>query len=55
MTWPKKIDNDKYKDKDNDNDKEFREHHQRAVLETCSLRLDIWDTDFIFDNWEQQY
>ena len=30
-------------------------HHQRAVLETCSLRLDTWDTDFISDNWEQQY
>ena len=32
----------------------FREHPQRA-LETCDLRLDTWDTDFISDNWEQQY
>ena len=21
----------------------------------CDLRLDTWDTDYIFDNWEQQY
>ena len=25
----------------------FREHSQRAVLETCDLRLDTLDTDFI--------
>ena len=25
------------------------------ALETCDLRLDTWDTDFISDNWEQQY
>ena len=30
------------------------EQPQRA-LETCDLRLDTWDTDFISDNWEQQY
>ena len=56
--WPdqqKDNDKDKYNDKYKDNDKEFRQHHQRAVLETCSLRLDTWDTDFISDNWEQQY
>ena len=58
--WPvqqKDNDKDKYNDKykDKDNDKEFRQHHQRAVLETCSLRLDTWDTNFISDNWEQQY
>ena len=33
----------------------FREHPQRASLEICDLRLDTWDTDYIFDNWEQQY
>ena len=29
----------------------FREHPQRPILETC----DLWDTDYIDDNWEQQY
>ena len=33
----------------------FREHPQTAILETCDLRLDTWDTDYISDNWEQQY
>ena len=33
----------------------FREHPQRAILEICDLRLDTWDTDYISDNWEQQY
>ena len=33
----------------------LREHPQRAILETCDLRLDTWDTDYISDNWEQQY
>ena len=33
----------------------FREHTQRAILEICDLRLDTWDTDYISDNWEQQY
>ena len=28
----------------------FREHPQRPILETC----DLWDTDYIYDNWEQQ-
>ena len=28
----------------------FREHTQRAILETCDLQ----DTDYISDNWEQQ-
>ena len=28
---------------------------QRAILETCDLRLDTWDTDYISDNCEQQY
>ena len=28
------------------------ENTQRAVLETCDLRLDTWDTDYISDNWE---
>ena len=27
----------------------------RAILETCDLRLDSWDTDYFSDNWEQQY
>ena len=27
----------------------------RAILETCDLKLDTWDTDHISDNWEQQY
>ena len=27
----------------------------RLILETCDLRLDSWDTDYISDNWEQQY
>ena len=26
------------------------EHPQRTILETC----DLWDTDYISDNWEQQ-
>ena len=30
-------------------------HYQRAVQETCDLRLDTWDIDFISDNWEQKY
>ena len=50
----KDNDKDKYNDKYKDNGKEFRQHHQRAVLETCDLRLDTWDTDYIADNWEQQ-
>ena len=33
----------------------FREHPQRAILTICDLRLDTWDTDYISDNWEQQY
>ena len=33
----------------------FREHLQRAILEICDLRLDTWDTDYIYDNGEQQY
>ena len=32
----------------------FREHSQRAILETCDLRLDTCDSDYISDNWEQQ-
>ena len=28
---------------------------KRASLETYGLRLDTWDTDYISDNWEQQY
>ena len=28
----------------------FREHPQRAILETCDLRLDTKDTDYISDN-----
>ena len=27
----------------------FREHSQRSVLDTCDLRLDTWDTDYISD------
>ena len=30
-------DNDQDKDKDNDKDNTFREHLQRATLETCDL------------------
>ena len=26
-----------------------------AIPETSNLRLDTWDTDYISDNWEQQY
>ena len=33
----------------------LREHPQRAILESCDLRLNTWDTDYIFDNWEQQF
>ena len=33
----------------------FREYPLRAIKETCDLRLDTWDTDYISDNWEQQY
>ena len=33
----------------------FGEHPQRATLESCDLTLDTWDTDYIADNWEQQY
>ena len=29
----------------------FREHLQRAILETC----EIWDTDYNFDNWEPEF
>ena len=32
-----------------------RLHNSRAILETCDLRLDNWDTDYISVNWEQQY
>ena len=46
MTWPKK-DNEKDKDKDNDKDKYIK----RAILVTC----DIWDTDYIPDNWEPEF
>ena len=44
--------NDKYRDKDNDKDIDiFREHLQRAILETC----EIWDTGYNFDNWEPEF
>ena len=33
----------------------FGEHPQRAILETCDLALDTWDTDYISDNWELWY
>ena len=33
----------------------FREHPQRAIQETCDLRLDTCDTEYISDNWERQY
>ena len=33
----------------------LREHHLRAIQDTCDLRLDTWDTDYISDNREQQY
>ena len=36
-------------------DMTFREHPQSAMLEIFDLRLDTWDTDYISDNWEQQY
>ena len=29
----------------------FREHLQRAILETC----DIWDTDYNSENWEPEF
>ena len=28
----------------------FGKHPQGAILETCDLRLDTWDTDYISDN-----
>ena len=28
----------------------IEEHPQRAIVETC----DLWETDYIFGNWEQQ-
>ena len=33
----------------------FGEHPERAILEICDLRLDTWDTDYVSDNWKQQY
>ena len=56
MTWPKKIDKDKYKDKDNDkdNDKDADKDILRTppeILETC----DIWDTDYNSENWEPEF
>ena len=44
-----------YKDEDltsidYDNDVTFREHPQRAIQETCDLRLDTCDTEYISDN-----
>ena len=42
----------KYKDKDKDNDKDkYIESTFRAILVTC----DIWDTDYISDNWELDF
>ena len=35
--------------------KAFREHPERAVLDTCDLRLNTWDTDYISDNWEPEF
>ena len=29
----------------------FKDHLQRAILVTC----DIWDTDYIPDNWEPEF
>ena len=29
----------------------LRQHLQRAILSIC----DIWDTDYIFDNWEPEF
>ena len=48
--WPdQKEDNDKDKDKYKDNDKD--KYIKRAILVTC----DIWDTDYIPDNWEPEF
>ena len=51
-TWPdQKKDKDKYKEKDNHKANPSRKHLQRAPLETC----DLWDTDYISDNWELDF
>ena len=53
-TWPnqkKANEKDKYKDKDMTKTITFREHLQRAIPVTC----DIWDTDYISDNWEIEF
>lgn len=46
MTWPKLTITIS---------KTFREHPQRATLEPCDLILDTLDTDYISNNWEQQF
>ena len=27
----------------------------QTIWKSCDLTLDTWDTDYIADNWEQQY
>ena len=44
-----KVHSNKYNDKDKDNDKD--KYIKRAILVTC----DIWDTDYIPDNWEPEF
>ena len=49
MTWPKKT-MTKTKTIKKTKTMTIEEHPQRTFLETC----DLWDTDYIYDNWEQQ-
>ena len=52
-TWPdqKKETMTKTNTKTMIKTKTFKEHIQRAILVTC----DIWDTDYISDNWEPEF
>ena len=51
-TWPdQQKDNDTHKYNKKTKTMTMEEHLlQRKILETC----DLWDTDYISDNWEQQ-
>ena len=51
LTKTKKMTKTNTKTMTNTNTNTFREHLQRANLVTC----DMWDTDYISDNWEQYF
>ena len=58
-TWPdqqKDNDKDNHKDKDNEKDIDndnWRTSSKNNPRDLWALSLNVWDTDYISDNWEQ--